>query len=175
MAERAPRFSGRRLEDTISVAALGTMALLPMVEVVGRTIVGQGIPGSIPLVEHLTLCIALLGAALAARSDRLLAMSTSALLSERFLAPIRRFTGAVGAAVVTALVIASVQLVLVERQVHGEVALGIPLWWFLCVLPACFALVGYERLLDYRANPPAALSEADRAWVRERLAAHAKE
>ena len=40
---------------------------------------------------------------------------------------------------------------------------------------ACFALVGYERLLDYRADPPGALSAADRAWVRERLAAHAKE
>ena len=40
---------------------------------------------------------------------------------------------------------------------------------------ACFALVGYERLLDYRSDPPAALSAADGTWVRERLAAHAKE
>ena len=30
---------------------------------------------------------------------------------------------------------------------------------------ACFALVGYERLLDYRAAPPATLSPQDRAWV----------
>lgn len=30
---------------------------------------------------------------------------------------------------------------------------------------ACFALVGYERLLDYTVEPPGALSEADRAWV----------
>lgn len=35
---------------------------------------------------------------------------------------------------------------------------------------ACFALVGYERLLDYRSAPPAMLSAADRAWVAERLA-----
>ncbi len=34
---------------------------------------------------------------------------------------------------------------------------------------ACFALVGYERLIDYTAEPPGALSEADRAWVKERL------
>ena len=40
---------------------------------------------------------------------------------------------------------------------------------------ACFALVGYERLMDYRTDPPAALSAADRAWVRERLAAQAQE
>ncbi|MFO7633651.1 MAG: DUF4058 family protein [Caldilinea sp.] len=38
---------------------------------------------------------------------------------------------------------------------------------------ACFALVGYERLLDYRADPPGALSAADRQWVKERLAAWA--
>lgn len=39
---------------------------------------------------------------------------------------------------------------------------------------ACFALVGYERLLDYRSDPPAALSAEDRAWVRERLAAQSQ-
>ena len=35
---------------------------------------GRGIPGSIVLVQHLTLWVALLGAALAARSDPLLAL-----------------------------------------------------------------------------------------------------
>jgi len=35
---------------------------------------------------------------------------------------------------------------------------------------ACFALVGYERLLDYQAAPPGVLSEADRAWVLDTLA-----
>ena len=35
---------------------------------------------------------------------------------------------------------------------------------------ACFALVGYERLLDYRVAPPGALSATERAWVAERLA-----
>jgi hypothetical protein len=34
---------------------------------------------------------------------------------------------------------------------------------------ACFALVGYERLLDYRTPPPGALSALDRVWAEERL------
>ena len=35
---------------------------------------------------------------------------------------------------------------------------------------ACFALVGYERLLDYNSPPPAPLlSDEDAAWVEERL------
>ena len=36
---------------------------------------------------------------------------------------------------------------------------------------ACFALVGYERLLNYRAAPPGALSAADQVWVAAHLAA----
>jgi hypothetical protein len=37
-------------------------------------------------------------------------------------------------------------------------------------IDACFALVGYERLLNYREPPPPpAFSEADAAWMAERL------
>jgi hypothetical protein len=35
---------------------------------------------------------------------------------------------------------------------------------------ACFALVGYERLLNYRVAPPGALSVADQTWVAVHLA-----
>ena len=76
MASRIQALRPHRLENAISIAVLGAMALLPLVEVAGRAFAGRGIPGSIPLVQHLTLWIALLGAALAARSDRLLALST---------------------------------------------------------------------------------------------------
>jgi hypothetical protein len=34
---------------------------------------------------------------------------------------------------------------------------------------ACFALVGYERLLDYRAAPPTTLSSQERTWVETHL------
>jgi tripartite ATP-independent transporter DctM subunit len=135
-----------RLEDSISIAVLGAMTLLPVVEVAGRAFVGRGLAGSIPLVQHLTLWIALLGAALAARSDRLLALSTTMLLSDRLRAAARVLTGVVGAAVVAGLFFASLELVKVEREVGGNVALGIRLWWVLCILPAGFALVG-SRLI----------------------------
>ena len=72
-----------KLENTLSIALLAAMSLLPLIEIAGRTILGQGIPGSIPLVEHLTLWIAFLGAARAARSDRLLALSTARSLPDR--------------------------------------------------------------------------------------------
>ncbi len=41
----------------------------------------------------------------------------------------------------------------------------------LAAVDAGFALVGYERLLNYRAAPPGALSAADQAWVAAHLAA----
>lgn len=34
---------------------------------------------------------------------------------------------------------------------------------------ACFALVGYEELLDYQAKPPTGLSEEEKVWVSETL------
>ena len=60
--EETEQHSGtNKVENTLSIALLAAMSLLPLIEIAGRTMVGQGIPGSIPLVEHLTLWIAFLG------------------------------------------------------------------------------------------------------------------
>ena len=55
------------------------LTLLPIVEIVLRRF-DSGIPGGTPFVQHLTLVVALLGGALAARDDRLLALATGSLL-----------------------------------------------------------------------------------------------
>ena len=70
-------------ENALSLTVLGAMTALALIEVGGRVTVGRGIPGSIVLVQHLTLWVAMLGAALAARSDRLLALSTAQFLPAR--------------------------------------------------------------------------------------------
>ena len=49
---------------------LVSMAVLPLAESVSRTVFKTGIPGSGPFEQHLTLWIAFLGAALAAREGR---------------------------------------------------------------------------------------------------------
>ena len=59
-----------RIENSLSIAVLAAMALLPLVEIFGRQLLGRGIAGSIPIVQHLTLWVAILGAALASRSGR---------------------------------------------------------------------------------------------------------
>ena len=62
------------LENAFSIAVLAAMSMIPLLEIAGRELIGRGIPGSIPLVQHLTLWIAFLGAGLAARSNTLLAL-----------------------------------------------------------------------------------------------------
>ena len=136
-----------RAENLLSIAILGAMALLPMVEVAGRALIGHGIPGSIPLVQHLTLWVALAGAALASRSDRHLALSTQSFLPERFQGPARLFTSTLAFGITSCLVAASVDLVLIERQAADIVAWGIPRWVFLLALPAGFGVVTVRTLL----------------------------
>src|SRR6185436_19077126 len=106
----------RRAEDALSVAAFAAMALLALGEVAARTIAGRSIPGSIVLVQHLTLWVALIGAGLAARSDQLLALSTPYFLPARLRGSIRIFTSAVGGGIAAWLCLASADLVRIERQ-----------------------------------------------------------
>jgi len=130
-----------RLETALAVAAMAAMTLLPLLEIVARKTVGRGVPGSAPVVQHLTLLVAFLGAALAARFDKLLALSTVSFLPPRWLAPVRIFTGALTAAVAAGLVWASLELVRAEREA-GTVLVGpVPVWAVVAVMPLGFGAV----------------------------------
>ena len=63
MESSEPRAHHIRLENAVSITVLAVMALLPLVEILGRLLVGRGISGSIVIVQNLTLWITLLGAA----------------------------------------------------------------------------------------------------------------
>jgi C4-dicarboxylate transporter, DctM subunit len=130
-----------RAEDALSIVALAAMALLALGEVAARLAAGRSIPGAIVLVQQLTLWVALLGAALAARSDRLLALSTPFFLPIRLRQPIRIFTSAIGSGIAACLAVASADLVRVERVGGGFIAWGIPAWIAMSILPVAFALI----------------------------------
>ncbi len=130
-----------RAENAVAIAVLAAMVLLALMEVVGRALFRVGIPGSIVLVQHLTLWTVVLGAALAARSDRLLALSTPHFLPEQYRRPVRTFTSAVAVGVSAWLSVASVDLVRIERDFGGLVAWGIPSWVGFAVLPVGFAII----------------------------------
>ena len=119
------------------------MVLLPLGEIVARSLLGTGIPGSGPFVQHLTLWVGFLGAALAARDGKLLSLATRSFLKEgsawRRTAQI--FSSAVAAGISVMLCRASIDLVLFEREGGLIIAAGIPRWVGQLVLPIAFALI----------------------------------
>ena len=55
---------------------LGAVVILPLAEVFLRKSLHTGIPASASILQHLTLVVGMMGGAIAARQNRLLALST---------------------------------------------------------------------------------------------------
>ena len=136
-----------RLEDGVCVVVFGLMGVLPLVEVVAREGFGMGLAGSIPIVQHMTLTISFLGAALAARTGRLLALSTGAFLPARWRSVAETMQAFVSVAVTTLLAFASAQLVGIDRTYGDIAAWGIPIWIFTAVMPIGFVLIAVRLAL----------------------------
>ncbi|MDH4065861.1 MAG: TRAP transporter small permease, partial [Acidobacteriota bacterium] len=125
------------------------MVLLPLIEAVARKLVGVGIPGSSVFVQHLTLWVAFLGAALAAREGKLLALATGELLKRsRIVAPAKSLANAIAAGATVLLARAALDLTILERQAATELPLSIPVWVALAVLPLSFGLIAGRLVLS---------------------------
>ena len=117
-----------------------------------RQLGGTGVPGALPLVQHLTLWLGFLGATYAAREGKLLAIAASGLFPDgRLAAGAAIVAGAVGAAVSILLARGPLEMVRLDREAGGEVALGIPIWVAQLVLPIGFAVLALR--LAWSASP----------------------
>jgi tripartite ATP-independent transporter DctM subunit len=140
-----------RVEDAVTVIALAAMVLIPLVEIALRRATGFGIPGSIPFVQHLTLWVGLLGGAIAAREDRLLALATGTFLPEGRPRTIARVVAHVVASFVAAILAAGAfELVKVEREAGSVIAASVPVWVGQLILPIAFAVIAVR--LAWRAG-----------------------
>lgn len=138
----------RSAEYILSNFLLGAMVLLPVAEIFGRFLVGWGIPGSTNYVQHMTLWVGFLGAALAARENRhLMIFFATSLLQGKLKLLAGILASSVGAAVSFLLAWASVQMVLAERGAPTQLEGGIPLWAAQVVLPTGLALTGLRLLV----------------------------
>lgn len=121
------------------------MVVLPLAEAVLRRFFATGIPGALPFVQHLSLWVGFLGAAMAARHGKLLRLATGELIETRFGGRLRPwvdgFTAAVGAGVSALLAQASWQMVQIDRQAGSEIAAGVPVWVGELVLPVAFLVI----------------------------------
>jgi tripartite ATP-independent transporter DctM subunit len=118
------------------------MMLLPVTEILLRWIFKTGISGSSAIVQHLTLIIGMLGGAVAARDQRLLALSPAqALLKGHAKTAARVFGNGFGAGISLLLTLASASYVLDLRPLGKILVYGIPVWVVQLVLPLGFGLI----------------------------------
>ena len=129
-----------RAEQALAVALLATMTVLPLLEIAVHALLGRGISGTIAIEQHLTLWVTFAGAALAAKSNRLLALSSGEFLPEGARAAARVLTHGVAAGISVWLMLASLDLARVERETGSEVAWGLPVWIAIAVMPASLGL-----------------------------------
>ena len=98
-------------ENLIVVLALAVMTLLPVIEVILRPF-KTGIPASSTMVQHLVLAVGMFGGALAARENRLLALSVATHWFKGGLLTFARvFSYGFAAAITTLLTVASWEFV----------------------------------------------------------------
>ena len=131
----------RRSENALLVSALALIMVLPMAEAVCR-LFGVGISGAQPMIQHITLIIAMVGGAIAARESRLLSISTlTAFLKEPVKIWSNLFAGAFAVMITCVLCVASYQFVMSERPMADILAYNIPKWWVQMVMPIGFGLI----------------------------------
>ncbi|MFZ4395111.1 MAG: TRAP transporter large permease subunit [Kiritimatiellia bacterium] len=132
----------RRTENAFVVLALALMALLPCAEIVLRKLCNSGVPGSVPLVQHLVLVVSMLGGAIAARDNRLLSLSS---LTTFFRPDLRRmavvFSHGFAAGLCALLTGVAFRFVVASCGLGKTLVLGIPVWTVQALLVAGFAAI----------------------------------
>jgi C4-dicarboxylate transporter DctM subunit len=137
-------------ENALLAAAFSALVVLPLAEIALRALFGIGIQGVASVVQHLTLVVGMLGAAVAAREDRLLGFSAASLLPQRYAAHARLVAFGCAAAAGAMLCASGFQFVKAEVEAGARLVYGIPVWAIQSILPAGFALITV-RLLRHAA------------------------
>ncbi|MEM1206127.1 MAG: TRAP transporter large permease subunit [Acidobacteriota bacterium] len=131
-----------RFEGILGGLVFLAIVALMTAEMALRTGKGVGVPGALPMVQHLTLWLAFLGAALAATEGQLLSLATGQLLPEGWSRRGAKLLASAVAVAATALLCqASLEFLLLEKDFGDEVAFGIPVWVALLVLPVSLGLI----------------------------------
>jgi tripartite ATP-independent transporter DctM subunit len=140
-------------ENLFLMLALAAMMLLPVAEIVLRTVFKTGISGSSSIVQHLTLIVGMLGGAIAAREGRLLALSPAqTLLKGRAKLAARVMSSAFAAAISFFLSLASYQYTMAMKPLGKILVYGIPVWTIQLFLPFGFGLIALRLLWHVGGN-----------------------
>ena len=159
------------LENGVLAVIFITAVSLPLLEVVLRAALHTGIEDVSTLVRHLTLALGMLGAAIAAREQRLLTLAVTPLLASRFAHAAQAASGVIGAAISVLLAIASLEFVDIERQAGNWLVYRFPVWVAEIPLPFGFAMIA-ARLVWHAAQSHAGRVAAAAATLALALVLH---
>jgi tripartite ATP-independent transporter DctM subunit len=121
----------------LAALALVLMALIPLIEILSRPMMGKGIDNAPVVVQHLGLLMAMAGAIAAERFGHLTSLGV--------MVPRFYVLGQLGAAAICGVLTwASGQLVISEMSAEQILAYGVPVWWFEAAMPVGFALLGLK-------------------------------
>ena len=130
------------------------MVLLPFIETITRLLDIPNIPASQVLVQHFTLWIAFLGAILAARENRLLALTRKPLFSDSSTSGFGEFIGkATTFLVLIALAFGSFELLKIEMIDSIDIAPMIPRWFAQIIMPLGFTAMAILILIKSYKQP----------------------
>jgi len=122
------------------------MAVLPSLNALLRPING-GIANTFPVVQHLTLWVAFVGAMIASAKGKLLSLSIATdQFSQKTKSKTQFFTTTISIFVFFLLAIASWNLVISEKEFSRAFAYGLPVWSAMLVMPAGFLVMAIRTI-----------------------------
>ncbi len=138
-----------RIEETLLVCIMLGMVVLGAAQILFRNVISIGLVWIDPLLSHLVLWVALLGASIATRENRHIVIE---ILPERLSATLRqRIKGGLhlfSALVCFVLVYPAVRFILDDYRPGKYLAVGIPLWISQTVMPVMWLVLGTRFTLQ---------------------------
>ncbi|MGA9117232.1 MAG: TRAP transporter small permease [Bacteroidota bacterium] len=137
-----------RAETALLVLLLGALVLLAFSQVVLRNAFGTGWIWADTIVRHLVLWSGFMGAALAAGQERHIGIDAlTHFLPARIREAARSLTGLFAVTVCWILLDAALRFIADEKSSGSEIALSIPTWVALLIIPVGYGLVGVHFLV----------------------------
>ncbi len=115
-------------ENYLLVLLFVMSATLPFVEIILRSVFHVGIVGVATIVQHLILAVGMLGAAVAARENRLLTLAASNYIKGRKKEVAYFINRVISSFITVLLMLTAIDFTVAERQSGMELVYGLPIW-----------------------------------------------
>jgi TRAP-type C4-dicarboxylate transport system permease small subunit len=141
-------FFFNRLEEILLDSFLILMVLLGLLQILFRNILSIGLYWIDPLMRHIVLWVALLGASAATREDRHISIDLlSGRLGPRSRSIVQAGIYCISAAICLTFVPSAVRFVASEYEVGKTLAFGIPIWISQSIIPVMLIVLGLRFLI----------------------------